>query len=168
MNSAALSNTFMAHGHIWLLGAHTAVLSTPCGVMSPPLLENCTAYWQLALMKQQELPEGNALLTSIITISSCGASGSMKVTQPPVRVCSRTAKAAPSSWPSTPSQATMWWKQEPAIWKPIENIYFKCSLFGNPAANQQFTSVGSLSLSGICNACLYLEEWMFPQGCRRF
>lgn len=110
MNSAALSYTLMARGHIWRLWAHTAVLSTPRGFMSPPLLGNCTAYWQLALMKQQEFPEGNALLTSIITISSCGASGSMKVTHPPVRVCSRTAKAAPSSRSSTLSQATMWWK----------------------------------------------------------
>ena len=52
--------------------------------MSPPLLENCTACWQLALMKQQEFPEGNALLTSIITVSSCGASGAAKGTHPPV------------------------------------------------------------------------------------
>lgn len=95
----------MAHGHIWLLWAHTAVLSTPCGFMSPPLLGNCTAYWQLALMKQQEFPEGNALLTSIITISSCGASGSVKGTHPPVRAGSRTAKAAPSSQFMSLSQA---------------------------------------------------------------
>ena len=38
-------------------------------------------------MKQQEFPEGNTLLTSIITISSCEASGSVKVTHPPVRGC---------------------------------------------------------------------------------
>lgn len=134
MNSAALSYTLMAHGHIWLPWTHTAVLSTPCGFMSLPLLGNCTAYWQLALMKQQEFPEGNALLTSIITVSSCGASGSIKVTHPPVRVFSRTAKAAPSSQASTLSQATEWWKQETGIWKPIESIYFKCSNFCNPAA----------------------------------
>jgi hypothetical protein len=134
MNSAALSYTLMAHGHIWLFWAHTAVLSTPCGFMSPPLLGNCTAYWQLALMKQQEFPEGNALLTSIITISSCGASGFMKVTHPPVRVCSRTAKAAPSSRSSTVSQAITWGKQDTSIWKPIEIIYFKCSNLCNPAA----------------------------------
>lgn len=134
MNSAALSYTVMAHGHIWLLWAHTAGLSTPCGFMSPPLLGNCTAYWQLALMKQQEFPEGNALLTSIITISSCRASSSLKGTHPPVRAGSRTAKAAPSSQSSTLSQATVWWKQEAAIWKPIESIYFQCSSFCSPAA----------------------------------
>lgn len=133
MNSAALSHTLMAHGHIWHFWVHTAVLSTPWGFMSPPLLGNCTAYWQLALMKQQEFPEGNALLTSIITISSCGASGSAKVTHPPVRMCSRTAKAAPNSQSTTPSHATMQ-QQDAGTWKPIENIYFKCSNFCSSAA----------------------------------
>ena len=123
MNSAALSHTLMAHGHIWLFWSHTAVLSTPWGFMSPPLLENCTACWQLALMKQQEFPEGNALLTSIITVSSCGASGAAKGTHPPVWMCSRTAKAAPSSRSNTLSQATMHPKEDTGNWKPIENIY---------------------------------------------
>lgn len=160
MNSAALSYTLMAHGHIWLFGAHTAVLSTPCGFMSPPLLGNCIAYWQLALMKQQEFPEGNALLTSIITISSCRASGSMKVTNPPVRLCGRAAEAAPSSPSNTLNQATMCWKQETGILKPIENIYFKCSNFCNPAAwvlEPQQMSDSHLSVQcdhGLCVASI--------------
>lgn len=161
MNSAALSYTLMAHGHIWLLWAHTAVLSTPCGFMSPPLLGNCTAYWQLALMKQQEFPERNALLTSIITVSSCGASGAMKVTHPPVRVCSRTAKAAPSSQASTLSQATEWWKQETGIWKPIESIYFECSNFCKSAAwavEPQW--IANLHLSVQRDHCLFLASIM--------
>lgn len=156
----------MAHGHIWLRWAHTAVLSTPCGFMSPPLLENCTAYWQLALMKQQEFPEGNSLLTSIITISSCGASGSMKVTHPPVRVCSRTAKAAPHSPSSTLSQATMMktrhWHWE-AKWEHLLQMFMflqpscmSCRAGANrPFAS--FRSMQSLSLASSHNACLYLE-----------
>ena len=172
MHSAALSYTLMAHGHIWLLWAHTAVLSTPCRFMSPPLLGNCTAYWQLALMKQQEFPEGNTLLTSIITISSCEASGSVKVTHPPVRGCTETAKAAPSSQSSTRSWATVWWKQEAGIWKPIESSYFKmfkclqpssmgCRAIANhPFAS--FSSVWSLLLSSFHNACLYLERSRCP------
>lgn len=101
--------------------------------MSPPLLGNCTAYWQLALMKQQEFPEGNALLTRIITISCCGASGSAKVTHPPVSMCSRTAKAAPCSQTNTTgSHAAM--QQDTGIWKPLDNIYFECSNFYNSAA----------------------------------
>lgn len=162
----------MAHGHIWLLWAHIAALSTPCGFMSPPLRENCTAYWQLALMKRQEFPEGNTLLTSIITISSCEASGSVKVTHPRVRVCTGPAKVAPSSQSSTRSWATVWWKQEAGIWKPIESIYFKmfkclqpsgmgCRAVANhPFAS--FSSAWSLLLSSFHNACLYLERSRCP------
>lgn len=133
----------------------------PVGLRPLPLLGNCTAFWQLALMKQQAFPEGNALLTSIITISSCGASGYVKVTRPPVRVCSRTAKAAPSSQSSSPSQATVWWKQETGIWKPIESIYFKCSNFCNPAAWVVEPSQTTHShLSVQCDHCLFQASIM--------
>lgn len=167
MNSAALSYTVMAHGHIWLLWAHTAVLSTPCGFMSPPLLGNCTAYWQLALMKQQEFPEGNALLTSLITISSCGASSSVTGTHPPVRAGSRTAKAAPSSQSRALSQATVM-KSRGCHLETNGEHWLQMFAFLQPscmgrgaAANHQFASLGltcSLCLSSIHKACLYLER----------
>lgn len=139
----------------------TQLFLTPCGFMSPPLLGNCTAYWQLALMNQQEFPEGNALLTSIITISSCRASGSVKGTHPPVRAGSSTAKAAPSHQSSPLSQATVWGTQETAIWKPIESIHFKCSNFCSPATwvvdPQQITNS---HLSVQCDPCLFQVSLM--------
>lgn len=175
VSSAALSHTLMAHGHIWLSRAHTAVPSTPWGFMAPPLLGNCTAYWQLALMKQQEFPEGNALLTRIITISSCGASGSGKRNPSTCQHVQQDCKSCtllpvPNYW--KPCQHATRHRHLEASWqhllRMLKFLQLCCMGFGATGNHNPYLSVEcDHSYSSIPSAAyIYLEREDIPTEMR--